>query len=313
MKLKPLLKKYLENRRSMGVKLESTERQLNAFLNFVGNVEAEMVHPEDVLSFLKGKGALTTNWYRKLDSLRGFYRYAISRGYITSSPLPVTVPNIQKTFTSYTFSSKEYRLLLKAVSDFDGPKNLFTSLAYRSLLILLFNTGMRIGEALSLEMIDVDLSEDLITVRDTKFFKSRQVPISPKLSKVLSHYVNAERQGVVPANPEAKFFLQRNGRTYGTAGARARFRRLCNHVNIRRSVESRFQPRLHDIRHTFAITRLLVWYKEGANVQLLLPYLSTYLGHIDISSTQEYLAILPELLNEAGLRFERYASSGERS
>ena len=103
------------------------------------------------------------------------------------------------------------------------------------------------------------------------------------------------------------FFLERNGRIYGQAGARQRFRRLCNRLGVRRQTASRYQPRLHDIRHTFAITRLVEWYKEGADVQRLLPHLSTYLGHIEISSTQHYLTILPELLNEAGSRFEHYA------
>jgi integrase/recombinase XerD len=138
MKLKLLLRKYLENRRSLGVKLESTGSQLNAFCNFFGNIEAEKVDSEDVLAFLNGKGPLTTNWYRKLDSLRGFYKYAISRGYVTSSPLPSTTPNIQKTFTSYTFSSEDYRLLLKAVNDFDGPKNILAHRVFEWVLFKVF-------------------------------------------------------------------------------------------------------------------------------------------------------------------------------
>jgi site-specific recombinase XerD len=310
MKVKALIQQYLKNRRALGAKFERTERQLNAFCNAVGNVDIKKVDPALVKSYLYGTGALTINWRRKYEVVKGFYRYAISRGHVTQSPLPTSIPVIPQTFEAYTFSSREYCLLLKAIDDYGRPQNRFTSLAYRTLRLLLFNTGMRIGEALSLTMADVNLSENLITVRDTKFFKTRLVPISSRLSAALSCYMNEERRGILPENSEAAFFIECNGRPYGQAGARSRFRRLCNRVKIRRPVGSRYQPRLHDIRHTFAITRLLKWYKEGADVQRLLPHLSTYLGHIDISSTQRYLAILPELLSEAGSRFERYALGG---
>ena len=307
MRLKSLVQRYLKNRRALGVKLERTERQLSAFCNAVGDIDVSQVDPKRVRSYLYGRGPLTSNWHRKHEAVKGLYRYAISRGHVTKSPLPTEIPAISKTFVAYTYSANDFRLLLKAVDDYGRPQNRFTSLSYRTLLILLFNTGLRIGEALSLKMADVDLVGDVITVRDSKFFKSRLIPISAKLSNALSHYVSVERQAVMPFDPSATFFIECNGRSYGQAGARNRFRRLCNRVKIQRPTTSRYQPRLHDIRHTFAITRLLEWYKNGADVQRLLPHLATYLGHLDVSSTQRYLAILPELLEAAGLRFESYA------
>jgi integrase/recombinase XerD len=117
---------------------------------------------------------------------------------------------------------------------------------------------VRIGEALSLAMVDVDFSENLITVRDTKFFKTRLVPISSRLSAALSCYMNEERREILPENPEAAFFIQRDGRPYGQAGARNRFRRLCNRMKIRRPVGSRHQPRLHDIRYVLSYFMFLV-------------------------------------------------------
>lgn len=312
MKIKILIIEYLKNRRLMGVKLERDERRLTAFCNAVGNVDIKKVNPKLLQSYLNGNGPLTINWRNKYDTVKAFYRYAINRGYVDLSPLPINVPIIPKTFEAYTFSPDEYCLLLKAIDDYGRPQNRFSSLAYRTLLILLFNTGLRIGEALSLTLNDVDLIDNVITVRDTKFFKSRLVPISSKLSRELSYYVSKERSSGHLSEHVDIFFSQRNGRPYGQAGARNRFRRLCNRLGIRRQSKSKYQPRLHDIRHTFAITRLIMWYKTGADVQRLLPHLSTYLGHVGISSTQQYLAILPELLNEAGSRFENYALHGEK-
>ena len=312
MRLKHLVQQYLKSRRSMGVKLERTERQLSAFCNAVGNVDVNKVDPIRVQSYLNGKGPLTSYWECKYMAVKGLYRYAISRGHATTSPLPTEKPILPKTFSAYTYSTNDFRLLLKAIDDSGRPQNQFTSLSYRMLLVLLFNTGLRIGEALSLKIVDVDFVNHIITIHDSKFFKSRLIPISAKLSKALSNYVNIERQKIFPFDSNATFFVERNGRPYGQAGARSRFRRLCNRVKIQRPKASRYQPRIHDIRHTFAITRLLEWYKNGDDVQLLLPYLATYLGHVDISSTQRYLAILPELLDVAGRRFESYALGGQK-
>src|ERR1017187_3875005 len=172
MRLKSLVQRYLKNRRAMGVKLERTERQLSAFCNAVGDIDVSQVDPKRVRSYLYGRGPLTSNWHRKHEAVKGLYRYAISRGHVTKSPLPTEIPAISKTFVAYTYSANDFRLLLKAVDDYGRPQNRFTSLSYRTLLILLFNTGLRIGEALSLKMAAVDLVGDVITVRDSKFFKS---------------------------------------------------------------------------------------------------------------------------------------------
>ena len=263
MRLKPLVQRYLKNRRSMGVKLERTERQLNAFCNAVGDIDVSKVDPLRVRAYLDGKGPLTSNWHRKHEAVSGLYRYAISRGFATTSPLPTEIPIMPKTFVAYTYSANDFQVLLKAVDDYGRPQNRFTSLSYRTLLILLFNTGLRIGEALSLKIADVDLVDNMIVVQDSKFFKSRLIPIGAKLSKALSHYILVERQAILPFDPDATYFVERNGRPYGQAGARNRFRRLCNRVKIQRPTTSRYQPRLHDIRHTFAITRLRVSVHEG--------------------------------------------------
>lgn len=137
----------------------------------------------------------------------------------------------------------------------------------------------------------------MVLIRETKFYKSRQLPIGPRLTRALAVAVDAcpeGRRARVPA-----FFLNRHGDAMPPQTAR------CNFTGLRTATG--VSGRLHDLRHTFAVHRLLAWYREGADVQRLLPHLSTYLGHARISSTQRYLTMIPELLEQASQRFETYA------
>ena len=174
----------------------------------------------------------------------------------------------------------------------------------------LLGTGLRIGEALSLTMADVEISKCLLTIRNTKFFKTRWVPIGPQLTDELISYAEKRRQIPRPAQNRSAFFPTKRGDKLALSTIERIFRLLCENADIHRIDGGRFQPRLHDIRHTFALNRLISWYREGADVQRLLPFLSTYLGHIDVAATRRYLAMTPELLHEASLRFEQYAIEG---
>jgi integrase/recombinase XerD len=180
----------------------------------------------------------------------------------------------------------------------------------RAIVLLLYGTGLRVHEALSLNHEDIDLPNGLLTVRHTKFFKSRLVPFSQSLTRILSDY--AARHGTVATMPPATpFFTRRNGARVLQTSLEGCFRRLCEHAGIRRDDGARYQPRLHDLRHSFAVHRLTSWYRQGADVQKLLPKLSVYLGHAYLAATQVYLSMTPELLAEANARFERYAGKGE--
>ncbi len=125
------------------------------------------------------------------------------------------------------------------------------------------------------------------------------------LAQYLTH-----RNKSQPLTPDAPFLLTQRGKRLSRAAAEYTFRHLCNQAGVRRDDHSRYQPRLHDLRHAFAVTRLVSWYREGADVQRLLPQLATYLGHVHIAATQHYLTMTPELLREASLRFEHFALGG---
>jgi integrase/recombinase XerD len=235
----------------------------------------------------------------------------VAQGHVLASPVPATAPKRPADFQPYIYSQDELRRLLTATDSYYrcrtqaglyGPP-------FRTLLLLLYGAGLRISEAVSLRLGDVDLCERLLTVRESKFYKTRLVPIGPKLTRVLEDSVRRQRPAA-PSLPSAPLLVSRNGSGLARNSTERAFRRLCTAAGVSRPGPARCQPRLHDLRHTFAVHRVLAWYKAGEDVQRLLPQLATYLGHRDLVSTQRYLTMTPEVLREAGKRFASYAFGG---
>jgi integrase len=155
--------------------------------------------------------------------------------------------------------------------------------------------------------MDLDLTLDLVTIRDTKFYKSRLVPLGPDLARLVREYLHQPGRR---NQPYRLLFQAKSGGPLAVQVADTSFSRLRRIAGIERRDDSYFQPRLHDLRHTFAVHRLTEWYRQNADVQRLLPALSTYLGHVSLSATQRYLTMTPELLEQANRRFEHYACGG---
>lgn len=308
MKLAQLAIEYVSLKQSLGMRFRAESVILNAFCRAMGDIDIAQVSSCSVNNYLAGTGPLTAFWHRKFDALSGFYRYAISRGHISLSPLPMIIPKRPATFKPYIYTEDEFRRLLNSTCILGKSRRCQVQAStFHTLLLLLYGTGLRISEALSLTLSDVELSKSLLTIRNTKFFKTRWVPVGPQLNDVLATYLKVRRRTPRPGRGKSAFFATRKGVALGRGAADRIFRRLCGHVGIKRIDGGRFQPRLHDIRHTFALNRLLSWYRKGQDVQRLLPCLSTYLGHVNVAATQVYLTMTPELLHEASLRFHKYA------
>jgi integrase len=184
------------------------------------------------------------------------------------------------------------------------------AITFRTLLVLLYGAGLRFGEAARLTLADVDLQEAILTVRATKFYKSRLVPIGPHLAAVLKAYMPLRQRGSPPQGDRSFLLANRDGTALASSTVQAAFDDLRRITGVRGGPGGREVPRLHDLRHSFAVHRLTAWYREGCDVQRLLPVLSTYLGHADLEGTKVYLSMTPELLQQASLRFERYARGG---
>ena len=173
-----------------------------------------------------------------------------------------------------------------------------------AIIVLLATSGLRISEALHLTLEDVDLDDGVLSIRQSKFRKSRLVPLSPGIVVALRRY-HGIRVAVAPAGPSAAFFVSGRGKAYSTGCVQGMFRAISIQAGLR-GPKGR-GPRLHDLRATFAVTRLLEWYRDGDNVMARLPLLSTYLGHACISDTEVYLKITTVLLEEASARFRAFA------
>jgi len=309
-KLREAIELYVAFRKSAGADFRSSEHLLATFCRSVTKeANVEDVDEEHVAVFLRGKGNFTGYWHRKHSALLGFYRYAVSRGYVSRLPVPTTVPKQPAAVTPYIYSQDELRRLLDATERYRKWKHrlLLEPRTFRTLLLLLYGAGLRGCEARRLKLSDVNTAAAMLTIRDTKFYKTRLVPLGPDLNGVIAEYAEW-RVAVHPLrNGDESLFVDRKGALLQDYAVRRAFADLRIAAGVRRNDGARYQPRLHDLRHGFAVDRLTAWYREGKDVQKLLPALSTYLGHINIAATQVYLTMTPELLRQACRRFERYA------
>jgi site-specific recombinase XerD len=297
-------------RKNLEVSFENDTRILESFSRAMGKAEdISTVQADRVQSFLDGRGPVTCYWHRKHTVLRGFYRYAVSRGYVVAAPLPTIIPKQPERFIPYIYSCEELQRLLDGTASYQKQRIQVEPHTFRTILLALYGAALREGEALSLTLSDVDLHQSLLTIRTTKFYKSRLVPFGCDLNEAMRRYARRRKADGHSQEQDAPFFVTKLGERVPNELLQRVFRRLRKRAGIHRSDAARYQPRLHDLRHSAAVHRLTTWYREGKDVQKLLPLLSTYMGHTDMSGTQRYLTMTPELLQQASVRFSNYAFS----
>jgi site-specific recombinase XerD len=298
---------YLATRRAQGVQIRSGARALRQFARETGDRPLHEVTLPAVITFLRGHGALSASWTTKFRLLAGLYRFALTRGYVAASPLPEMKPKLPPPQTPYVYSSDELQRLLDSTAVVSSPLSRLQAMTYRTLLLMLYGAGLRISEAIDLTVADVNIAERLLTVRNTKFYKTRLVPIGPQLASVLAAYY--EKRSTLPmlTDRNSAFLCTRTGCCLAYPEVITCFQRIRSAAGIVCPPGELRPPRLHDLRHTAAVHRVLSWYRSDKDVQHLLPHLATYLGHSNIASTQRYLQMTPELLQEAGRRFAAYA------
>ena len=299
--------RYVTFRQSLGEHFDSAARILNTFCRQLDpEIDLRDIGAAHINAFLSGSGPVTRYWHNKHDALRGFYRYAVSRGWVAAAPLPSTLPQRPPRFVPYIYTIDELQRLVQATTTYRKHYRKMEPHTLRAILLLLYGAGLRVSEAVNLTLADVDLPNALITVHNTKFDKTRLVPLGADLHRVMAQYLS-ERQGAGHAQTgTAPFFVLRSGAQVSIQLLELHFRQLRAYAGVQRTDDARYQPRFHDLRHSFAVNRLTSWYRQGADVQALLPRLSTYLGHVSLAATQVYLTMTPELLQQASRRFERY-------
>jgi integrase len=307
---------YIVWRQAHGAKFTTGANLLRQFLGYAdGGAACDAVTTAQVLVFLAGAGPLTRHRENKHYALAGLWRHAISRGHATRSPLPENEPRSPVRAPPYIYSRDELRRLFDPATVEISRRGAIQldAVTFRTLLLLLYGAGLRFGEATRLTLADVDLAQAVLTIRATKFYKSRLVPVGPQLAASLDGYMHLRRRAGLAQGETAFLLSNRDGSLLASSTVQAAFDALRRIAGVHGTAGGRQIPRLHDLRRSFAIHSLTAWYRKGADVQRLLPVLSTYLGHADLEGTKVYLSMTPELLQQASLRFERYANGGQHA
>lgn len=308
MKLIDAAKLYVERRQAGGEKMITPANVLRSFYRRHPGKTLASITSADVREFLDGPHTGPGTWLHKYGILRVFFDYWRRRGRLEKLPMPPAGPKYTSSFLPYIFTRQELRSLLDAVPRCQQrPHCYMSAVTFRTILLFLYGTGMRVGEAVKLRLAEVDLENGVIMIRGTKFYKSRLVPLGRDVHRLLLDYVASpgrRNQGDQP------LFQSKIRGAIKRAVVETSFRRLRRLAGVHRSDTSSYQPRVHDLRHTFAVHRVMGWYRQDADVQSLLPALSTYLGHVNLAATQRYLTMTPELLGEANRRFQHYVYGG---
>jgi integrase len=304
--MKPLTKAiddYLALRRSLGFKLRDAGVGLMNFASFMEQQEAQSITTRLALDWAQQpRDAQPAHWAQRLSFVRGFARHHVATDPSTEVPPPGLLPYRPARARPYLYSHDEVRRLLAQALQLPDASGL-RPWTYNALLGLLSVTGLRVGEALRLRLADVDLDAGVLTVRGTKFGKSRLVPIHPSTRDVLANY-RTRRTQHLRGRDAAYFFVTRTGNQLDGGDVRRTFYSLSRKAGLRGQDDSR-GPRLHDFRHRFAVETLMGWYRSGEDAERRLPVLSTYLGHVHVSDTYWYLSAHPQLMALAMARVER--------
>jgi integrase len=306
--LRQALRDYLTLRQGLGHQLADAARLLPSFVAFLERQGLATVTIDAALQWCGQPtpvGGVTVA-PRRMTAARGFARYLAGIDPATEIPPVGLVPLRHQRPAPFLYSDADItRLLAAARALTPGSRGL----TYYTLLGLLAATGMRIGEAISLDLGDIDDEQATLLVRESKFGKSRLVPLQPSTMAALRDYLQV-RAGVGRAGREPALFVGRTGRRLVYQVVGDTFRHLLVDTGVGAGAPRR--PRLHDLRHRFAIVTLVGWYRSDEPVQPKLPVLSTYLGHREPSSTYWYLSAAPELLTLAAARRDQ-ARLGARS
>ena len=300
--LRDALDDYLALRRAVGFKLASAGRLLGQFVDYLDEHGVGMPTTDDALTWANLPADVSSNWRAiRLGVVRGFARYLHSLDATVQVPSADLIRHGPDRATPYLYSDAEMRRLIAAAGELQ-PR--FRAATYQTLIGLLATCGLRVSEAIALNTADLDLDEELLVIRETKFAKSRLVPLHSTTTAHLVTYITLRDR--THAHPLcAALLISGAGTRLHHANVSLTFARLTERVGItRRSAVCR--PRLHDLRHSFAVATVLDWYRTGADVPAMMPRLATYLGHTDPKHTFWYLTAAPELMALAGERLDGY-------
>lgn len=300
--LRTFLQDYLSMRRALGFKLHTEGVALSSYVSFMEQAQADFISIDLALTWAKQSTSVQPGrWAQRLSYVRGFARYCSAIDARTEVPASGLLPFCHHRPSPYFLTDEHIDRLLRGALELPAKEGLANHTFY-SLFGLLSVSGLRIYEALGLTTDDVDLGEGILTIRSAKFGKSRLIPLHATTVQVLADY-QARREQFLGGRQVPYWFVNAQGARLGYGSVIGAFHRLTKGAGLP-SQPGRSKPRLHDLRHRFALKTLLNWYREGLDVEQRLPVLSAFLGHVELRDTYWYLSACPELLGAAKARLE---------
>ena len=294
--LRTALTEYLALQRALGFKLQTAGITLQQFVHCAEREEALWITTDLALRWAtQPQGVQPAHWATRLGMVRGFAQYCRALDARTEVPPHGLLPYRYRRQPPYIYSEQEIGHLLTAARQLHSPTGLRPS-TYATLLGLLTVTGMRLSEVLHLERDDVELTQGSLTIRQSKFGKTRWIPLHSSTQDALQQYARVRDQ-LWPRPPTWRFFLSERGTPLTGWSVQQTFVQLSRRIGLRGATD-RFGPRLHDLRHSCAVRTLLHWYQTGVDVEQRMPTLSAYLGHAHVNDTFWYLSATPELFRE---------------
>lgn len=310
--IQSLVQMYLTERRNAGFALEVPGKLLMGFARFSdqrghhGPITEQLI-----LDWVQGcaKRATPFTWARRLQTIRPFTKFCFRLDRATHIPEQSIFGRAKRRLTPHIYTDREIADLLRAAAKLPAERTLRPA-TYKTLFGLIAAAGLRLSEALKLQLADVDFARNLLTVRQTKFAKSRLVPLHPSVTAALCRYATF-RLTAIPGNPKSRFFVGSTGNPLAKTTVHWTFRRLRKQLGWTARGSHRF-PRIHDLRHTFICKRVQLWQERGADIDNAMLSLATYVGHAKVSDTYWYLTAVPDLMAVACRNFEDFVESRRR-
>jgi len=313
--LREALLEYVRVRRGLGYDLTGVESRLRGFVSFAEGENASWITNDLALRWAQlPAGAQPVTWSQRLDMVRGFAAWLHASDPRTEVPPRGQLSRRYHRRPPYIYSDDEVEQIVEAAALLP-PSGGLRARTYSALFGLLAVSGMRIREALALDREDLDLDRGLLTIRWGKLRKQRLLPLHSSTIEALRDY-GTSRDSLAPDSASQAAFLSERGTRVSGGAARYNFALVSREVGLRPPLADGERhgrgPRVHDLRHRFAVKTLVRWYREGVDVDRELPKLSTYLGHASMLDTYWYIEAVPELLALATSRLERQFEGGSR-
>jgi integrase/recombinase XerD len=290
MKLSEGVENYLVSKRTSGYVFQRGESCLVGFFRKVGDLQLTQVTAHEILTFLDGQGTSTITWRLKYYVLMRFFDFWCARGAMPVLLMPPLRPKVRQTFVPHIYSRAELRALIKATTRTQRPRRGVDRQTLRTLILLLYGTGALVGEVVNLRHEDVNLKEGLITIRSASPTRSRQIPIGDDMRDVLQKYLTWRSRRNF--QNDRLLVTKRDFRIPESTAAK-NWRRLRESAGMTANGVI-YQPRMNDLKYTFAVHRITSWIRNGADLNRMLPALAAYMGQMGLGATERYLQMTPE-------------------